>query len=399
MIRPSSFVAPRRNPTLASLTASQVAAIRTIPAHGTGTTPSIQASRPAHIFLSEERFLLEQARVFRRFPVPVTASAVVPEPGRVVAIDSYGTSLLVARAQDGRVRTFHNVCMHKGARLVEETEPRAAARLSCPYHAWTYALDGTLVGVPRSETFVGLCKEQKSLRELACREAGGFVWVGLDRTRDYDFGTIDDGLVADLEALDLPRLHLYGRRTFDLKANWKLVLEPFLEAYHVQRLHARSVGPLFADVSNVCHLLGRNIRQISGKMNYSPDVLDVEGENIHKSVTHAYQVFPNGVVVTSPYYVSLMILAPRAAGRTIVDYMMLTRGAPATPEAEDLFKRSYDMILAVFGGEDFRAAQIAHEGLASGALDEVVYGGMEEMIPRYYDLLEQELEAPGPGAA
>jgi hypothetical protein len=161
-----------------------------------------------------------------------------------------------------------------------------------------------------------------------------------------------------------------------------------LEGYHVQRLHAKTVGPLFADVPNVTDVLGVNIRQISGKLNYTPDCLDIPNENIHKSVTHAYNIFPNGVVVTSPYYISVMFLMPTAVNRTTVQYFMLTRSPDDNEKAKELYKKSYDMIVDVFGNEDFWAAQMSQAGLESGALDEVVYSGLEETIPRYYDILE-----------
>ena len=381
----------RTIPTLESLSASQIAAIRAIPPHDQSHPVQIEASRPTSIFLDAAHFAREQDTVFNALPVPITMSAVIPGPGELIAVDSYGKNIIVARGKDGVVRAFLNACTHKGSKLVEDGEPRSASRIICPYHAWTYALDGKLIGVPRAETFANLCKEDRPLAQLECAEKGGIIWVGLDRKRHYDFGGIDDQLVADLEALNIPRMHLYGRKSFDLKANWKLVLEPFLEGYHVQRLHSRTVGPLFADTPSKMTLLGRNIRQSSGRLDFTPDMLEATGENIHKLVTHAYQVFPNLVVVTSPYYISIMILAPRAADRTIVDYMMLTREAPDNPKAEELFLRSYEMILSVFGGEDFRAAQISQEGLSSGAMDNVLYSGLEENIPVFYDLLDKQM--------
>ena len=163
------------------------------------------------------------------------------------------------------------------------------------------------------------------------------------------------------------------------------------KGYHVQRLHAKSIGKLFADVPNVTDVFGLNIRQISGKLNFTPDALDVPDENIHKTVTHAYQVFPNCVVVTSPYYISVMLLMPRGPNRTTVDYFMLTPDAPRTEKGEALYKKSYDLILDVFGGEDFWAAEMSQAGLDSGALETVVYSGLEETILTYYGLLESQL--------
>jgi phenylpropionate dioxygenase-like ring-hydroxylating dioxygenase large terminal subunit len=378
--------------TLDTLTAGQIAAIRKIPAHDATFVPRIEATRPASIFTAQERHDLEQAKVFRASAVPTMLSAMVAEPGTAMAHDGYGVPMLFARDKAGVLRVFLNACMHKGSKLVETREPVRAGRLSCPYHAWTYGLDGTLIGVARPETFVNLDKSRRNLVELPSREAGGFVWVMLDRHAAPDFSNVDEGLVADMTAFEIAGAHVYGHKTFHLDANWKLVLEPLLEGYHVQRLHAATVGPLFADVPNVVDRLGANIRQISGKAQFDPSELDVPGENIHKTVTHAYQVFPNTVVVTSPYYISVMFIMPDGVRRTRVDYYMLTRLPPDSPKGEEIYRRSFEMIIGVFGGEDFRAAEISQAGLDSGALDEVVYSGMEATIPIYYEQLEKRLQ-------
>lgn len=374
--------------TLDTLSESQIRAIRAIPHHDQATPPAIEASRPATIFTDDARFALEQEKVFRRLPVPVTLSARLAEPGTVLAHDGYGVPLVLTRDKDGQVRAFLNACQHKGSKVVETCEPHKAGRLVCPYHAWTYKLDGQLMGVPRQETFAGLDKSTRPLAQLPCKESGGLVWVILDRHAPADFSSLSDQLAIDFTAMGIPEAHVYGHRQFDLKANWKLVLEPFLEGYHVQRLHAQSIGDMFADVPNVYDRFGRHTRQVSGKVNFTPDLLDQPVKNIHELVTHAYLAFPNTVVVTSPYYISVMIIMPRAAGRSVVDYFMLTRQAPDNPKAESLYARSYELILKVFGTEDFRAAEISQEGLDSGALDTVVYGGLEHAIPDFYETLE-----------
>jgi phenylpropionate dioxygenase-like ring-hydroxylating dioxygenase large terminal subunit len=390
----SSLTRPEGKPlfqTLDMLSPGQIAAIRKIPSHDDAPRVAIEASRPASIFTGQERYDLEQAKVFRKSAVPVMLSAMIAEPGTAIAHDGYGVPMIIARDRKGVVRAFLNACQHKGSKLIEGCDAVKASRLTCPYHAWTYGLDGTLAGVARAELFINLDISKRNLAELPSREAGGIIWVMLDRHAEPDFSGVDTQLVEDMDAFGIPDAHVYGRKTFHLKANWKLVQEPFLEGYHVQRLHARSVGPLFADVPNVVDLLGPNIRQISGKAEFSPADLDIPGENIHKTVTHAYLLFPNTVVVTSPYYISVMVIMPAGVRSSVVDYYMLTRLPPDSPKGEEVYQRSYEMILGVFGGEDFRAAEISQIGLDAGVPDEVVYCGLEATIPIYYAQLEKRL--------
>lgn len=379
----------RKTPVLASLSASQIAAIRSIPSHEQAVVHTAEARRPVHIFTDPAYFALERASLFNKTPVPVTLSSMLPEPKTFLAIDAYDLPILLSRDADGQVKAFLNACQHKGAKVVERTDAFKGARVSCPYHAWTYGLGGELTGVPRQEVFPSLRKEEHGLARLACLEAGGLIWVMLDRTAEPDFSGITAELVGDLEALDLPHAHVFGHKSFDLEANWKLVLEPFLEPYHIQRLHAATVAGMFADVASVTTQLGKHIRQSSGKANFEPAMLDLPDENIHKTITHAYMVFPNTVIITSPYYISIMIVIPRAADRSTVVYFMLTREPADNDKALDLYTRSYEMVLNVFGNEDFRAACISQKGLASGALKEVVYGGLETNIPMFYDIVER----------
>jgi nitrite reductase/ring-hydroxylating ferredoxin subunit len=373
---------------LNDLTNSQKDAIRRIPDHDEAIIPSIEASRPASTFTDQDVFERERDSIFTRLPVPVSLTAQIAEPGSLIAQDGYGIPLLLMRDREGVVRAFLNVCTHKGAKLIEGCDPVRGARVTCPYHGWTFSLTGKLAGVARAETFTNLDKSTRDLVELPCLESGGIIWAILDQHADADFSSLDEQLAADLDALDLSTSHVYGHKTFRLAANWKQVLEPFLEGYHVQRLHVQSVGPLFADVPTVTDRLGRNIRQTSGKIQYSSDVLDKGNDNIHKSVTHAYQVFPNTVIVTSPWYISVMILMPNGPGKTTVDYFMLTLNPADNERSKALYTKSYDMVLDVFGNEDFRAAESCYAGLSSGALKEVVYSGLESAIPMFYETLD-----------
>ena len=383
--------------TLNDLSPSQIEDIRKIPAHDAGhdpvpmadwLKPIIKETRPASIFLDKDRFDLEQRSVFRRLPVPLMPSARLPDPGTAIAFDGYGMALLVVRDKDGEIRLFYNACQHKGSKLIEDCEVHKLSRFVCPYHSWTYALNGKLLGTARSELFEDFDKSEYNLPNLPVREHAGIIWGVLDPAINPDWSGMVESFAIDMQHLGVREALLYNTKRFDLAANWKLVLEPFMESYHVTRLHKDSIGDLFKDMPVIVSKLGPHQRKVAGKIQFEPHMIEDREENIHKTVTHAYQLFPNAVLITSPYYISMMVLMPRAPDRTLVDYYMLLPEEPLTDKAKDIAKRSYDLVLDVFGNEDFRAAQTAHEGLASGGLDKLTYGGMESTIPTYYDQLE-----------
>lgn len=390
--------APRRyGIPLSALSASQIDAIRRIPRHEDAKPPRLLERRPVDIFLADDYWKQEKARIFRAKPVVVAPSAQLPDPGMVVAHDGYGIPLLITRDKKGEVHLFLNACTHKGAALIEDCAAKKWSTISCPYHAWTFGLDGRLIGVPREETYADFDKKTRPLTQLPCKESGGLIWGILDPHAEADFSIVDDQIATDFEHLGLPKWHLYGHRRFDLNANWKLVMEPFLEGYHVQRLHVNSIGPqgmdMFADVVSLADRFGLHTRQTSGRGNYKPEVLDDPDINVRNYITHAYNLFPNTVVITSPYYTSVMVIMPVDAGHSRVDYYMLTESAPDNPKAEELYAKSFTIIQDVFGNEDFKASELCHRGLASGAVPDVIYCGMEAPIPQFYEGIESVMNA------
>jgi phenylpropionate dioxygenase-like ring-hydroxylating dioxygenase large terminal subunit len=373
-------------------TPGQLALARAIPHHK--APPMVTSTVAASVYTSPERFAAEQARIFRRRPLAIAVSALLPEPGMAVTHDGYGVPILITRDRQREARAFLNVCRHRGTRLVEGGEAAKCPRLVCPYHAWTYALDGQLVGLPRPESFPDLDKAGYALLPLPCVEAGGIIWVGLDRDAPPDFADVTGELADDLDALELGDMHLYRRRTHDVRANWKLIIDAFSESYHVTRLHAQTIGKFFADSVTVGDCIGPHARSAVGRVSFVEAAGLSDLGALRGAVTFAYNTFPNTVIIASPDYVNVMVLMPKAADRTLVEDFMLIPEPPASDKAEDHWRRSFELLDGgVFASEDFRAAALGQEGLSTGAVPEVLIGGLEQGIKRFHDLVEQAVAA------
>ncbi len=184
----------------------------------------------------------------------------------------------------------HCTGRHRGTQLLEAREPVRGALLVCPYHAWSYRLDGALQGLPKPETFPGLCKADHGLIPVSSIEAGGIIWAVLDRQQPADFSSVTGELAADFDALGLPGMHLYRQRQHEVRGNRKLIMDAFLESYHIQRLHSKSIAPFFFDGTTANDRIGPHMR---------------------------------AAVIVSPDYVNLLITYPQAPDRTLVDNFML----------------------------------------------------------------------------
>jgi phenylpropionate dioxygenase-like ring-hydroxylating dioxygenase large terminal subunit len=347
------------------------------------------ARLPARLYLDGERFAREQAGPFARLPLLLGPSALLPEPNTAVTHDDYGLPLIISRDREGRVRVLANVCRHRGTRLIETAEVVPASRIVCPYHAWSYTADGSLAGVPRPDCFPGLDKADYALREFPSLEAGGLIWF--TRAAQPDFSGAE-ALAPDLDAFGLRNLHLYRRHRHEVAANWKLVVDAFLESYHVQRLHAQTIAPFFADGITVGDRIGPHQRAAVGRTDYLAGLDRDDWTQLRRAVTYTYQLFPNSVVIVSPDYINLLICYPQAIGRTLVEDVMLIPEPPATSEAEAHWRRSWDLLDGgTFASEDFRAAALCHRGLASGLLEEVTLGTLEHGLLDFHRTLDEAL--------
>jgi phenylpropionate dioxygenase-like ring-hydroxylating dioxygenase large terminal subunit len=192
---------------------------------------------PVGVYFSEERFAIER-QVFRRSWLCLGRVEEIPRQGdwlvQDIAIAS--TSVLVVRGRDDRIRAFHNMCSHRGTRLVWG-EKGNAARFVCPYHAWTFGTDGALHGLPASECFPDIDRDSSALKPIAAELWEGFIFVNLEENPSVSLSRFLGPVATMLAGAPFGEYSLACRLSGPMRANWKLSVESQSEAYHVQTLH------------------------------------------------------------------------------------------------------------------------------------------------------------------
>ncbi|MFN4019403.1 MAG: aromatic ring-hydroxylating oxygenase subunit alpha [Erythrobacter sp.] len=376
-------------------TAGQLALAETIRG-GIGRQTGAIHTVPAKNYICPAHFAREKAALFDRLPQVICPSALLSEPGMAVPHDATGRPLLITRDNDGKAHVFLNVCRHRGTRLVEGHEAVCARRLVCPYHAWTYRLDGGLLALPRPETFPGMDKADFGLVELPNIEAGGLIWFAPQE--DADFSAAQE-LGSDLDAFGLQQAHLFRRKLHTVKGNWKLIMDAFLESYHVTRLHAATIGPFFKDGITAGDQIGPHQRSAVGRLEEMEGVDLTDMAQLRRVVTFAYQLLPATIIVPSPDYVNVMVLMPQAHDLTLVEDFMLIPEAPQTEKALAHWEKSWKLLDGgVFASEDFRAAELGQQGLASGAVSHITLGTLEGGIARFDEIVSEALKSAAPAA-
>jgi Rieske 2Fe-2S family protein len=196
---------------------------------GAHTLPREYYTDPA--ILADERVRI-QARMWNC----VGRSRAFAKPGDYVVREIAGESLIFVRDRGGELHAFFNICRHRGTQICKATSGQFSETIQCPYHAWTYGLDGRLIGAPHMNEVEGFDKSEYPLHEAAVAEWEGFVFVNIARD-PQPFAEWFAPMIGRLARFHLPSLKTGHRVRYEVKANWKLVFQNYSECLHCPMIH------------------------------------------------------------------------------------------------------------------------------------------------------------------
>jgi Rieske 2Fe-2S family protein len=359
----------------------------------TALPDSLLKTLPGSYYSDPEIFATEQEQIFETMWFCAVSSADVGTPGAFRTVQVGRENVLITRSRTGEARAFFNICRHRGAQLCTEESGEVKRAFQCPYHAWTYDLDGKLVAAPNLTKMPDIDRVEYGLRKIHVREWLGYVWVCVaDEAPSFEDTVMHSvrsrlGDIESIEAYGVERLELGRRITYDVKANWKLIIENFMECYHCATIHPEltEVLPEFADGFAAQYfvghgaLFGEDVKgfTVDGSEGFDriPGVSEDQDRRYY-AVTVRPQVFVNLV----PDHVILHRMFPIAPDRTIVecDWLYLPE---VVASGEDL-SHSIELFHRV-NQQDFDACERCQK-----ATDSRVYADGGVLVPSEHHIVE-----------
>jgi Rieske 2Fe-2S family protein len=371
------------------VTAPMVGSASSASASATSLVPTL----PGHWYTDPAIFAAEQERIVEAGWVCVALAADLTGPGSYRTVQVGRESVVVVRGRDEVVRAFFNVCRHRGAQLCVEPEGQVRNKLQCPYHAWTYDLTGKLIAAPNLTRMPDVDRFANGLAPVAVREWLGYVWVCVAEQppsfEDEVIGAVVTRL-GDVESIDhygVERLALGRRISYDVAANWKLIVENFMECYHCATIHPEltEVLPEFADGYAAQYYVGHGAEfgeqvqgfTVDGSAGHAriPGVADDQDRKYY-AITIRPGVFVNLV----PDHVIVHRMTPVAADRTLVecDWLFL----PEVVESGVDLDRSVELFHRV-NAQDFAACERTQPAMSSR-----VYAHGGALVPSEHHIAE-----------
>ena len=348
--------------------------------------PQGASTLPAAFYTDDTYFRREMDRLFARMWICAGRTEEVEKPGQFVVRDVLGESIIITSNAAGKVNAFYNVCRHRGTKLCTEHKGSFAGSIQCPSHAWTYDLDGRLIGAPHMDEVPHFAQSEYPLHKVHADVWDGHIFINLASTPQPLREQLA-GLPDKFASWQMQELRLGHRIVYDVKANWKLIIQNYNECLHCPNLH-----PALNKLSH--YLSGENeplqATYMGGRMDLRPGVetLSMDGRCTRGFLpglsetdvrrVYYYAIFPNMLLSLHPDYMLVHTLWPQSADRTI-------NVCEWHFHPNELARDDFDPMDAVSfwdmtNRQDWHVCELSQEGIKSRAYTPGPYSNREDLL-------------------
>jgi phenylpropionate dioxygenase-like ring-hydroxylating dioxygenase large terminal subunit len=335
------------------------------------------------------RLRLERERLYLKMPLFLTLSCRLREEGDYFADEIAGVPVLAVRGRDGLPRAFANICRHRGAPVASGCGRTRV--FSCPYHGWTYGLDGALKGIPDERSFTGVDKDRNGLLPLPVGERHGMIFVRLapGGPPEIDIDGFLAGLGDEFGSYGFEGYSFFASQALTPRINWKFGVDTFLESYHLPALHRATVAPLIRGNTGAFDAFGDHARLTMLRYSAAEWEGRPDGDwNVLANILPIYRLMPNSIIVFQSDHLETWRILPCDVDRTLVEFALYVPEPPATDKARAYWQKNYDLAIRTVLDEDFALGEKMQRGFMSGLQAEVVYGRNEPALIHFHQRLK-----------
>ena len=341
---------------------------------------------PARAYTDPIRLEAEKRELFHKLPLLAGFSRDIPNAGDVMLFDAAGPAILIVRARSGEAKAFLNMCTHRGARLVSECSRRKL--ITCPFHAWTYDLEGRLVAIPGEVSFEGVDRTARGLIPVPVGEWGGLIFVKAHPGEELiDVESWLGELAPIMAGLEMAEAKPIKLTEVPVECNWKFALDTYGEGYHFSTLHPTTFGPDTCSNTILYQQFGLHYRVNFVNKGYR-DLVGVDEKDWPASpYGGSHLLFPNTILYAAPMegggrMIGLYRMFPgEAPGRSTT--LMSTYRCADVPEAtaDEVFAGAHDYIESVVRSEDYSVSKQGQHNLEHAPEGfELIYGRNEAAL-------------------
>lgn len=335
---------------------------------------------------------LEMQHLWRKTWLHACHLSEIPEDGSYKLFERVGLNIIVSRGPGDQVRAFHNICRHRGSRVLLD-QTGNAKRFVCPYHSWSYGRDGSLLSVPESRDFACLDKADRGLMPVRCEVFRGMVFINVDMDAEplAQYLQVTD---QNLGAFPLAEMQVKGIFTVDMECNWKTALDNFLEIYHVNSVHKDSIAPYLQSKSFSVSLYERGHARLATRkrgetlFNLGVDASDAAATLFHDH-TIALPMFPNSFMALDPVGFAWQTWWPTGPRSTVM--VMTIMGWPAEEDEDPAVWNTMKTQMRDIANEDQKLFAGMQEALDSGFLPGVLMGYQERALYWYHEEVDRRI--------
>ena len=361
--------------------------------HMDGGVTTVDARR----YTCPRRAEREREVLFRRFPIVVGFTSALREGGFITHNDS-GVPILVTRDEDGSLHAFVNRCRHRGAQVTCEPSGHSR-RFVCPYHAWTYDLQGTLCSVAAPASFPGVDRSRLGLCPLPVAERYGMIFVVPSPGGTLNLDEFLGGVLRDLGDFGFDRMAVDRVHTDTRRFNWKLHMDATLEAYHIPYLHSGTQGGLEFQATGP-HVFDRpHARMVMphrSLIEYRKTPRQFWRLSNRSAI--AWLLFPNTTIFFLQDTAQVTSLFPVDPDHCRLSSVMLRRSASVDAREQQRMDFVHNSFWATME-EDHRVCESIQSAARAGGMEDYLFGRMEFLIPAFHRVLDDALDgrfvAPG----